>query len=139
MHLSEINMRQKAQLEQALARSMSLENFSKQFARLTQIYECFKITSAYQVCSLDETVVSTRTVMLGRAKGVMKAKGRDNAVKVNFKGNAEHSTLMPVKSEDGKVWTLVAILALAKTPCSKRRKSANAKIFTPFKLSSLLS
>ena len=106
---SKIRMRRRAALEQKRKTAMSPHNMAMHFARLKKAYTRFEIVSPAQVFNIDESGVSTRTGGRGKGKAAMNAEGRSNAVELEFSSNAEHVTLMPVVSADGKAWPPVIV------------------------------
>lgn len=105
-----LSMRRRAHLERSRANAMSVTNLASFYARLKQVYREYNISSAEQVFNLDESGFSTRTAARARAKALMRSNGRNNSVELKWSANAEHATVMPVVSADGKVWNPVVIL-----------------------------
>lgn len=105
-----LTFRRRASLEQQRKLSMCPRTMAMHFARLVRAYIFFNIVSPRQVFNIDESGVSSRTGGRGKGKAVMRSKGRSNSVELEFAGNAEHLTVMPVISADGKPWNPVVIL-----------------------------
>ena len=105
-----IRMRRRAPLEQRRKMAMSPEVLAAHYARLKNAYKHYKILSPAQVFNIDESGVSARSGGRGKGKAAMAANGRSNAVELEFSANAEHVTVMPVVSADGKAWPPVVIL-----------------------------
>lgn len=116
----ELKLRRRAAMERSRADAMSPTNLAMHYARLIKVYQEFNITSAAQVFNLDESGFSTRTAGRGRVKAVMRGKGRNNSIDLDWSRNAEHITLMPVVSADGRAWTPVAILPGVRTKFRER-------------------
>ncbi|PXF46225.1 hypothetical protein BWQ96_04010 [Gracilariopsis chorda] len=90
---------------------MSPTPLAKNFARLKQVFNEYKITKPEQVFNIDESGFSTRTTSRSRAKAVFDAKGRSNSVELNWATNAQqHVTMMAVVSADGRAWSPLAVL-----------------------------
>ena len=106
----EIRMRRRAALEQQRKLAMNPRTLAMHYARLKQAYVKYKIVSPAQVFNIDESGVSGRTGGRGKGKAAMRASGRSNSVELEFAGNAEHLTIMPVVSADGKPWPPVVIM-----------------------------
>ena len=106
----DIRLRRRAALEYRRKVSMSPRNLAMHYARLAQTYKKFNIMSAAQIFNIDESGVSSRTGGRGKGMAAMRAKGRSNAVDLEFASNAEHLTIMPVVSGDGERWGPVVIM-----------------------------
>ena len=85
------------------------ENIANHYARLQQAYDEYGVKSEEQIFNLHETGFSTRTANRARSKGVMEAMGRSNSTELKWSSNADHVTLMPIVSADGRAWDPVSI------------------------------
>ncbi|CDF33433.1 unnamed protein product [Chondrus crispus] len=124
----ERSLKRRANLEKPRADAMSPVTMAEHFARLHQVYREYKITSAQQIFNLDESGFSMRTVHRSRTKAVFERTARSNSKELKWSKNAEHATIMPVVSADGRVWCPVAILPGKR---SKYRIRADGKKETP--------
>ena len=105
-----LSLKRRCNLEHDRSLAMSVQNMAEHFARLTQVYEEYGITSGAQVFNLDESGFSTRTAHRARAKAVCEKQGRSNAREMKCSKNADHVTIMPIVSADGRIYDPVAIL-----------------------------
>ena len=82
---------------------MSPRNMSMHYARSMQAYALYRIKCPAQVFNIDESGVSCRTGGQGKGHAAMRACGRSIAA-------AEHLTVMPIVSANGKCWLPVVIM-----------------------------
>ena len=104
-----LSLKKRCNLETDRAIAMSPTNIAEHYARLQQAYNEYGICSGAQIFNLDESGFSTKTAYRARAKGVMEASGRSNSIELKWSSNADHVTLMPIFSADGRAWDPVAI------------------------------
>ena len=105
---SAISLKRRCNLEKDRATAISPTNIAEH-SRLQQAYNEYNICSGAQIFNLDESGFSTETAYRARAKGVMEASGRSNSIELKWSSNADHVTLMPVVSADGRARDPVAI------------------------------
>ena len=106
---SALSLKKRCNLETDRAIAMSPTNIAEHYARLQQAYNEYGICSGARIFNLDESGFSTKTAYRALAKGVMEASGRSNSIELKWSSNADHVTLMPTVSADGRAWDPVAI------------------------------
>ncbi|PXF46856.1 Pogo transposable element with KRAB domain [Gracilariopsis chorda] len=124
----EISLKRRSNLEKLRAIAMSPENLASHFARIVQVYKEYKINSPEQVFNIDESGFSVRTATRAHSKALFNSKGRSNSVELKWSGNAQHVTIMPVVSGDGRAWSPLVVLQGAR---AKYRLRADGTRETP--------
>jgi hypothetical protein len=103
-------LRRRANLEFAIADSMTPKNLATHFSRLAVTYKQYNITSADQVYNLDESRFSVRSANRGRAKALGLADGRTIARDLKWSRNNDRVTYMRVISAEGVAHAPVFVL-----------------------------
>ena len=106
----QLSLKRRCNLEHDRSIAMSVHNMAEHFARLTQVYEKYVITSGAQIFNLDESGFSTRMAHRARAKAFGEKQSRSNARQMKWSKNADHVTIMPIVSADGRIYDPVEIL-----------------------------
>lgn len=106
----ELALRRRAGLEQVRVDAMSPTIMATHFARLHHVYQKFNIVNPSQIFNIDESGFSVKSATRTRTKAVFDGNERPNALALKWAENADHTTIMPVVSADGSVWTPVVII-----------------------------
>lgn len=116
----QITLKRRTNLQKMRADAMSPQNLAEHFARLAQAYKEYQICSPEQIFNIDESGFSVRTATHARSKALFNSKGRSNSTELKWTANAQHVTIMPVVSGDGRAWSPLVVLPGARAEYRKR-------------------
>lgn len=117
---------------------MSPRNFSVHYVGLKNAYEEYNMTHEAKAFNIDKAGLTTREAGRGRANVCMCKHDRSNILEVNSESNAEHVTLMPVLSADGKAWNPIAILPGVQTKWWTRADGVKKRLPLIFRRTAVL-